>query len=293
MTDHPAPVRASIPDVVSGMLNAFVDPAAMAKQAAKKGFWIGPLLLLSVVAIVFSLLTVPIALRVMQMNPPPNLTREQFERAFPMMKTAYYGFSFATPVIIVALLLLSAWLVGVLCSITGVEAKFSGIFSLLSGCSLISMLQIVANYVVLRLKGDDIQSLQELQPPLGLDIFFGGLKGVPYAVLNCFFDLRNLVHRRSGPGPCNPRPDVERKNFRGDHPGLAHSAAAPDARGRFPARLIVGIGGLFMLWLRPLVLGNQRPRRFHHSHPLPRQLPHFLLLIELLHFGRHIVKIPA
>ncbi len=186
MTEQPAPVKASISDVVSGMLNAFIDPAAMAKQAAKKGFWIGPILLLSVVAVVFSLLTVPIALRVTQLNPPPNLTHEQFERAYPMMKTAYYGFSLGSPIIIVTLLLLSAWLVGVLGSITGVEAKFSGIFSLMSACSLISMLQIVASYIVLSLKGDDIQSVQELQPPLGLDIFFGGLKGVPYAILNFF-----------------------------------------------------------------------------------------------------------
>ncbi len=186
MTDQPAPVKASISDVISGMLNAFIDPAAMAKQAVKKGFWIGPILLLSVVAIVFGLLTVPIALRVIQLNPPPNLTHEQFERAYPMMKTAYYGFSLAIPVIIVLLLLLSAWLVGVVCSITGIQAKFSGIFSLMCACSLISMLQIVATYIVLRLKGDDIQSTQELQPPLGIDIFFGGLKGVPYAILNFF-----------------------------------------------------------------------------------------------------------
>src|SRR5579863_5830202 len=182
-------------DVMSGMLNAFIDPAAMAKQAVKKGFWIGPLLLLSVVAIVFGLLTVPIALRVIQLNPPPNLTHEQFERAYPMIKNAYYGFSLAIPVIIVTLLLLSAWLVGVLCSVIGIEAKFSGIFSLMCACSLISMLQIVATYVVLRLKGDDIQSTQELQPPLGIDLFFGGLKGVPYAILNFFsiFEIWFLV----------------------------------------------------------------------------------------------------
>lgn len=186
MTEQPAPVKASISDVVSGMLNAFIDPAAMAKQAVKKGFWIGPILLLSVVAVVFSLLTVPIALQVIQMNPPPNLTHEQFERAYPMMKTAYYGFSIGSPIIIVTLLLFSAWLVGVLSSIIGVQAKFSSIFALMSACSLISMLQIVASYIVLRLKGDDIQSAQELQPPLGLDIFFGGLKGVPYAILNFF-----------------------------------------------------------------------------------------------------------
>ncbi len=186
MIEQPSPIKASIADVTSGMLNAFIDPAAMAKQAVKKGFWIGPILLLSVVAIVFSLLTVPIALRVIQLNPPPNLTHEQFEKAYPMMKTAYYGFSLAIPVIIVSLLLLSAWLVGVLFSITGIEAKFSSIFSLMSACSLITMLQIVAGYIVLRLKGDDIQSTQELQPPLGLDIFFGGLKGVPYAILNFF-----------------------------------------------------------------------------------------------------------
>ena len=36
------------------------------------------------------------------------------------------------------------------------------------------------------MKGEDIQSVQELQPPFGLDIFFSGLKGPLLAILNFF-----------------------------------------------------------------------------------------------------------
>ncbi len=187
--------RATLGESISGTLNAFVDPAGVARNAGKKGFWIFPLVLLCLAVMAVSLALVPTTMRVMEMNPPPNLTHEQFQNALPTIRAATYGFSIATPLFIVGILAVSAWLVGVASSMTGVKASFRGIFSLLCACSVVTVLQVIAGYIVVRLKGDDVQSVQELQPPFGLDIFFGGLKGVPYALLNFFsiFEIWYIV----------------------------------------------------------------------------------------------------
>lgn len=186
MTEPAAPEKATLGESISGMMNAFIDPAATAANASKKGFWILPFIVLSAVILAVSLMTAPITLRVLELNPPPNMTHEQFEKAFPVIRGVTYGFSVAVPLIILIVCILSAWLIGLLCSMLGMKASFRGIFSLNIVCSLITALGAVAGYIVVRMKGDDIQSVQELQPPFGLDLFFGNLKGVPAAFLNFF-----------------------------------------------------------------------------------------------------------
>jgi hypothetical protein len=188
MTEATQAGRATFGESVSGTFNALVDPGGVAKNASKKGFWIFPLALLCAVVLAVSLALVPVTLRVIEMNPPPNLSHEQFANALPAIRAATYGFSIASPVFIVGILLISAWLVGIACSMTGVKIAFSSIFSLLSACSIITVLQVIAGYIVIKLKGDEIESVQQLQPPFGLDIFFDSLKGIPYALLN-FFSL--------------------------------------------------------------------------------------------------------
>jgi hypothetical protein len=188
MTEATPAGRATLGESIAGTFNALVDPGGVAKYASKKGFWIFPLVLLCVVVLAVSLALVPVTLRVIEMNPPSNLSHEQFANALPAIRAATYGFSIASPLLVVAMLLISAWLVGIACSIVGVKINFPAIFSLLSACSVITVLQVIAGYIVIKLKGDEIESVQQLQPPFGLDIFFDGLKGIPYALLN-FFSL--------------------------------------------------------------------------------------------------------
>lgn len=186
MIEETATEKATFSDAVSGMANAFIDPQATAKQAVKKGFWIWPVLLLSIAVAIYSYLTAPITLRVIQMNPPAGVSPEQFEKSFPIIKTMTYAGIGLGPVFVILIVLLAAWLVNMACTMLGIQTKFRHVFSLVSACSLIVILQLIASYVVLRMKGDDIQSATELQPPFGLDIFFSGIKGPLLAILNFF-----------------------------------------------------------------------------------------------------------
>lgn len=187
--------KATFSDVLSGMGNAFVDPKGMARQVVKKGFWIWPLAILCVAFVAFGALMAPIIVRVMQLYPPEGvaqLPREQIEK---IAHAFAYAPIVAAPVVVVLMLLLSAWLVNLACTVLGIQTKFRHVFSLIMAASMIAIPQLIASYAVVSMKGDDIQSVQELQPAFGLDIFFSGLKGPLLAFLNFFsiFEIWSMV----------------------------------------------------------------------------------------------------
>lgn len=179
-----------------GMLNIYIDPAAAVKQIRRKLSWLWPLLIASAVTVTVQYLSIPTAIRVMQLNPPGNLTAEQFERSLPMIQTMQKVGVFATPFIMAAMLALGAAVTLGACSLMGLRSSFRDLFSLASHCSLISMLQMIAGYFVVRMKGDEIQTIQELQPSFGLGLFIHeGVSKPVMAVLNYFsiFTIWNII----------------------------------------------------------------------------------------------------
>ena len=183
-----------------GMLNIFIDPGATARRIPAKFSWLWPLLTISIIYVVFGYMMLPytagiadaaIAERVAQQGMRP----EQVERAQTvahMISRVAVGF---TPVFFIVIILLLAWLVSVMGSVTGARAKFRDVFSLMAACSLIPALQYIAAYVVVRVKGDEVHSVEQLTPPFGLDIFVQDLHGVAFAVVNFFsiFEIWYIV----------------------------------------------------------------------------------------------------
>jgi hypothetical protein len=100
-----------------------------------------------------------------------------------------------TPIFVVGVLALLAWLVTVTGSIVGLRAKFHDVFSLMAACSLISSLQVIATYIVVRTKGDEIQSPEQLMAPFGADIFLQDIHGPLLALVNFFsiFEIWYIV----------------------------------------------------------------------------------------------------
>lgn len=178
-----------------GMFNAFVDPAGLAKAAKAKLFWLWPTIVVSIIFIICGYLMSPYSMqladaRIAQQNVPP----ERLENARNVGRIITQVIVFVTPVIIVLFTMLGAWLVGITGSIIGLRARFRDIFSLMMACSLISSLQYIATYIVLRTKGDEITTQEQLMPPFGLDIFIPA-HGVLLAILNFFsiFQIWYLV----------------------------------------------------------------------------------------------------
>ncbi len=185
----------SVASGIVGMFNVFVDPGGLAKAAKAKLSWLWPLIIVSIIFVVFGYLMMPYTLqlaevRLAQQNVPP----ERLENARNMAHTITQVFVYLVPVFIVLFTMLGAWLVGVTGSIVGVRAKFRDIFSLMMACSLIASLQYIATYIVLRTKGDEITSQEQMSPAFGLDIFIPA-HGVLLTLLNFFsiFQIWSLV----------------------------------------------------------------------------------------------------
>jgi hypothetical protein len=177
------------------MFNAFVDPGGLAKAVKAKLFWLWPLIILSIIFIVFGYLMMPYTLqlgevRLAQQNVPP----ERLENARNMTRTITQVFVYLVPVFLVLFTMLGAWLVAVTGSIVGLRAKFRDIFSLMMATSLIAALQYIATYIVLRTKGDEITSQEQMTPAFGLDIFIPA-HGILLTLLNFFsiFQIWSLV----------------------------------------------------------------------------------------------------
>lgn len=180
---------------IFGMFNAFVDPAGLAKAAKTKMFWLWPLLVTCIVTIVVLYMMTPYTLsiseaRIAQQNIPP----EKLEQARHISQIISNVIPFVAPVGVVIFVVVMAFFVNLTCSMAGIRTKFRDVFSLMAGCSLIVCLQTIATLIVLRVKGDEITSQEQMTPPFGLDIFIPA-HGVLLAVLNFFsiFEIWYLV----------------------------------------------------------------------------------------------------
>jgi hypothetical protein len=188
--------KLTIGDGWIGMLNAFVDPAATAKRVPAPYSWVWPLLLLSAVALVFGYLMLPYQLTLQDAQIAQRTTDpEQAERARGLVHSVTQFIIPATPLIVAGFLALFAWLIGLVGSMLGMRTKFRDVFSLMASCSLIPALQSIATYIVIRTKGDEITSAEQLTPPFGLDIFLQNVHGALLALLNYFsiFQLWYLI----------------------------------------------------------------------------------------------------
>jgi hypothetical protein len=191
------------PSVASGpigMLNAFVDPIGLASRAKAKLFWLWPLVTVSVIYIAMGYLMLPYTMQLVnfsmqQRAAAQNISPERMDTARNMAHIfSQVGLAF-TPVFVVGILALLAWLVGITGSLLGLRAKFRDVFSLMAACSLITSLQVIATYIVVRAKGDEIQSPEQLMAPFGADIFIQDVHGATLAFLNFFsiFEIWYIV----------------------------------------------------------------------------------------------------
>ncbi|HZS57425.1 MAG TPA: YIP1 family protein [Bryobacteraceae bacterium] len=169
--DLPLEPRESFGDDLVGMGSFFIDPEGAARRAFHKWFWIGPLIVVSIVAIITQLVRLPITQQVMEtMSPPNGISDAQWARQTQISLMIQHIAVWCSPIIVVVLYAFQAVVLLAMCSILTVNAKYRTLFNIVAGCSLISMLEAIASVLVLRMKAP-VSTLAELKPPLGLDIF--------------------------------------------------------------------------------------------------------------------------
>lgn len=183
----PEETRETFISDLSGMGNFFIDPAGAAPYVFRKWFWVGPLVVMSIVAMVVQSQMIPLIQHVMEVSPiPANTNPAQYQKGIQMAMTIQHVVLFIMPVFIAAILAIQAGLVTATASVLGVKAKFLNAFNLICGVSLIGSLAAIATAIIVRAKGDP-STMAELKPPLGLDIFLAeGTNKFLMAILSYF-----------------------------------------------------------------------------------------------------------
>jgi hypothetical protein len=179
--------KLTVGDGLVGMLNAFVDPKATAKRVPAPLSWLWPVIVLIVVYAAVGVLTAPYAISIADAQiAQRGVTGDQAENARKITHVVSQVTPIVTPVFVLLFLALFAWLTVVIGSMAGLRTKFRDVFSLMASCALIVALQSIATLIVLRVKGDEITSQDQLTPPFGLDIFLQNSHGPLLAVANFF-----------------------------------------------------------------------------------------------------------
>lgn len=169
--DLPLEPRETFGDDIIGMGSFFIDPAGAAKRAFHKWFWVGPLVVISIIAIATQLARLPITQQVMEAMAPPNgVSPEQWDKQMHVSLMIQNVAVWFSPILMLIIYCVETAVLLAMASILTVNAKFRVLFNIVAGCSLIGALEAIASVVVLRMKAP-VATLAELKPPLGLDIF--------------------------------------------------------------------------------------------------------------------------
>lgn len=156
---------------LAGMGNFLIDPTGAAKHVFSKWFWVGPLIVVTIVSIVTTIMRMPITQHVLETMPlPPNANPEQFQHSIEIGMMFQRIFVWVSPIVVACLYAITALVLFLMAMVMGTNAKFLWIFNLVAGCSLIQALAAIASLVILKAKGE-VSTMAELQPPLGADIF--------------------------------------------------------------------------------------------------------------------------
>ncbi len=171
MPGSPAQGRETFGDDIAGMGSFYIDPQGAARRVFHKWFWIGPLIVFSIVSVIASYLMMPMIQHVLEVSPiPAGSTPEQYQRGMEMGMTIQRISMYFAPLIVAVIMALQAVVVFATCSILTIEVKFRWLFNLVAGCSLIQVLASIASLVILKAKGE-VSTMAEMRPALGLDIF--------------------------------------------------------------------------------------------------------------------------
>jgi hypothetical protein len=167
---------------VLDLVRVLFDPTAVFERVREKPRFLAPFVALALAVVLITILQLPYskAAMVAQMSQRPNITPDQVQTA---LKFASVGVVVA-PVAYAIILVINAFLLWVVVSLVGGEARFMTLWSVTTYASIAYVLLSAVGLIVLTMRGTSaIASPLDLQPALGLDLLAPDAKGFALALL--------------------------------------------------------------------------------------------------------------
>jgi hypothetical protein len=161
----------SFTDDLAAIPSFLIEPVAAARRLNRKWFWLGPLILFSVVSIIASSIMMPMARHVAENLPAPDgVDPDKFQQQMQIgLKIQQFAIYFA-PITVAALYALQALILWATGAGLALRTNFRQMFNLIAGCSVIQMLAALAGVVIVKFKGEP-SNMAGFRPAMGLDLF--------------------------------------------------------------------------------------------------------------------------
>jgi hypothetical protein len=158
------------------LFRVLYEPGAVFGRVAEKPKFLAPFIGVAIIAIVIGFLMMPYQQAAMATK-MAQIAQQNPAAAANAQKFAGIGIFFA-PIVYAVILVIMATVLWVLTSVFGGEGKWGTLLSVVTYTSITALLLQIVGLIVLKMKGvDQVSSMQDLQPPLGLNLLAPGMKG--------------------------------------------------------------------------------------------------------------------
>lgn len=171
---------------VLGLVDLLVDPQSAMKRLAGGWTWLWSFFIIGSGAIVLGFAMLPIMLHLVEQNLPLGMSQEQIQESLRMALTYQRIGIMISPVALLLKWALTAGVLFLACVLSDIRTTFRVLFGLVAHCSLITFLQDLTVYAIIKLKGTEVQRLTDLSPGLGLDLLLRGYSKPVMAALSYF-----------------------------------------------------------------------------------------------------------
>jgi hypothetical protein len=154
------------------------EPTAVFERVRERPRVLAPILVLGGILLVIAILMMPYTRGVTEAAIQVQMQARGATGAPPNIQMWQWVGVISQPIALTVILLVGASVLWMLTSLVGGEGKFMTLWSVFAYSSVWYLIQTAVTLAVIMVKGkENIQSMQDLQPALGLDLLFPDAKG--------------------------------------------------------------------------------------------------------------------
>lgn len=178
---------------VLNLFDILLDHKSVLSRLNHRSSWLYPLILISLGSILIGLSNIPLFTRVVENSLPLGMPEVQIKQTSASIIRYQWVGIFVSPIGILLKWLGSAFLLSLSCIMLDLQADFRRLFALISQCGMITFLQEVITFIIIRVRGESIRTVEDLSPQMGLDILFTDLNKPLMLILN-YFSVFTIVY---------------------------------------------------------------------------------------------------
>ena len=177
------------------LFEIFIDPQSASQRLSTPIAWLVPLIVVGITGIVLGFANLPTLTNVLERSLPAGLSPEQVQQTLANFKLFQkIGYALFPLITLIKWSFLSS-LLFMSCVILDIKVTFKQLFALIAQCAVLMLLQDLVAHLIVRLRGAEAETIADLVPKLGLDLFLSGFShtlGKTLMTIIGYFSIFNI-----------------------------------------------------------------------------------------------------